>query len=191
MESALASQLPATARPGQTGSRDPDPGEPRAKRHKGAGKEHKRKQPEHPAIESGRGRGSPSVTAQPPLRSRQAPVAGETADANEWQQVSRRETEPFELRAQDWDAPIVPHTGVGKTTRIPGRVGNMLRFRQAKTVQIQSAGKAAAGYAGHKADAVKVAPVETCVISIRIPEAYLSAERWKGFRTNPTRAIVK
>ena len=52
-------------------------------------------------------------------------------------------------------------------TRIPGRVGNMLRFRQAKTVQIQSAGKAAAGYAGHKAAAVKVAPVETCVISIR------------------------
>ncbi|CAE7667378.1 CTSD [Symbiodinium microadriaticum] len=55
-----------------------------------------------------------------------------------------------EILTQDWDAPIVPHTGVGKTTRIPG-------------------------YAGHKADAVKVAPVETCVISIRIPEAYLSA----------------
>ena len=67
----------------------------------------------------------------------------------------------------------------------------MLRFRQAKTAQIHSAGKAAAGYAGHKATAVKVAPVETCAISIRIPEVYLSAEKWKSFRTNPTRMIAK
>ncbi|OLP97801.1 hypothetical protein AK812_SmicGene19839 [Symbiodinium microadriaticum] len=195
------------------------PREPRLKRHKGAGKDPKRKQPETSAGDSGRG-------------------GWDQDEAEEWQQVSRRDTEPFELRAQDWDAPIVPHTAVGKKldelatdaaleavvmapkaelekvatilrgtskphrvmlielskdgpTRIPGRVGNMLRFRQAKTIQIQSAGKAAAGYAGHKATAVKVAPVETCVVSLRIPEAYLSADKWKGFRTNPTRAIAK
>lgn len=104
--------------------------------------------------------------------------------------LTGRETEPFELRAQDWDAPIVSQASVGKKldelkdgetleavvmaakteldkvatilrgtakphrvmlielskdgpTRIPGRVGNMLRFRQAKTAQIHSAGKAA------------------------------------------------
>ena len=93
--------------------------------------------------------------------------------------LTGRETEPFELRAQDWDAPIVSQASVGKKldelkdgetleavvmaakstakphrvmlielskdgpTRIPGRVGNILRFRQAKTAQIHSAGKAA------------------------------------------------
>jgi len=36
-----------------------------------------------------------------------------------------------------------------------------------------------------------VAPVETCAVSFRIPEIYLSAEKWKSFRTNPTRMIAK
>ncbi|CAE7336588.1 OTU5 [Symbiodinium sp. KB8] len=246
VQSALAGQIPAAARTGSDGTRDPDPGEPRAKRHKGAGKDHKRKQPETQNPDSGRGRGTtPAVTpprkgkgagTNPAASSHLAASADTTAD--EWQQVSRRETEPFELRAQDWDAPIVSHASVGKKldelkddatleavvlapkaelekvatilrgtakphrvmlielckdgpTRIPGRVGNMLRFRQAKAAQIHSAGKAAVGYAGHKATAVKVAPVETCAISIRIPEVYLSAEKWKSFRTNPTRMIAK
>ena len=249
VESALAGQLPVAGQHGPASSREHETGEPRAKKHKRAGKEHKRKQPETSTEESGRGRGNSSAPAQPRKgkgaggnsaapSATQAPAAGENGDADEWQQVSRRETEPFELRAQDWDAPIVPHTELGKKldelaadatleavvmaskvelekvatilrgtskphrvmlielskdgpTRIPGRVGNLLRFRQAKTIQIQSAGKAAAGYAGHKAAAVKVAPVETCVISIRIPEAYLSPEKWKSFRANPTRAIAK
>lgn len=96
-----------------------------------------------------------------------------------WTVVHRKEQEHFELRAQDWDCPIVQHDTVGKkldelppgtslravimapkgellkvttilkgTTRpyrvmlielspegdqrIPSRVGNLLRFRQAK-----------------------------------------------------------
>ena len=65
VESALASHLPAAARTGDASSRDPDPGEPRAKRHKGTGKDHKRKQPEDPGPDSGRGHGAASAAAPP------------------------------------------------------------------------------------------------------------------------------
>ena len=64
VESALASHLPAAARTGDASSRDPDPGEPRAKRHKGTGKDHKRKQPEDPGPDSGRGHGAASAAAK-------------------------------------------------------------------------------------------------------------------------------
>ena len=121
VESALASHLPPATRPGQSESRDLDPGEPRLKRHKGAGKDPKRKQPETSAGDSGRGRGSPPAAAR---KGKGAGANGASVfhaqggwdqdEAEEWQQVSRRDTEPFELRAQDWDAPIVPHTAVGK-----------------------------------------------------------------------------
>ena len=54
------------------------------------------------------------------------------------------------LRAQDWDAPIVPHTGVGK-----------------------------------KLDELAAdATLEAVVMASK-------AEKWKSFRTNPTRAIAK
>ena len=148
----------------------------------------------------------------PPLRGpsrERAKELGPTAPASLWQRRTRldelKEGETFEAVVMVPKAEVAsilrgtakPHRVMlielvkDGPTRIPGRVGNVLRFRQAKTVQIHSAGKAAAGYAGHKAAAVRVAPVETCVISIRIPEAYLSAERWKHFRTNPTRVIAK
>ena len=123
VESALAGQLPTTSQHGSPGSREQETGEPRAKKHKGAGKEHKRKQPEISSAESGRGRGSPSESA-PPRKGKgaggnsaappetQPTSAWVNEEADTWQQVGRRETEPFELRAQDWDAPIVPTRGL-------------------------------------------------------------------------------
>ncbi|CAE7353677.1 gcs-1 [Symbiodinium sp. KB8] len=103
--------------------------EPKLKRHKGGGRDPKRKAPE--ATEPPSGRGAPRAEAdstsggnrrvvrgkgaggQPAVLTSVAPAA--PADGG-WQTVQRRkeEHEPFELRGQDWDVPIVPHDAIGR-----------------------------------------------------------------------------
>ena len=50
----------------------------------------------------------PKAQPRPPAPA--APAEGE------WQTVQRRreEQEPFELRAQDWDVPVVAHDAIGR-----------------------------------------------------------------------------
>ena len=152
-------------------------------------------------------------------------------------QRKREEAEPFELRGQDWDVPIVPHDAIGRKLdelphgkpleavilasksnldtvrtilrgtskphrimcveikkdgkeRIPGRVGNQLRFKQAEITTHFSQGTAAPRYAGKKAAAVTIAPTATTTVYIRIPAAYCSADRWKEIRSSPAKTVA-
>ena len=227
--------------------------EPKLKRHKGGGRDPKRKAPE--ATEPPSGRGAPRAEAdstsggnrrvvrgkgaggQPAVLTSVAPAA--PADGG-WQTVQRRkeEHEPFELRGQDWDVPIVPHDAIGRKLddlpdgkpleavilasktnldtvrtilqgtskphrimcvelkkdgkeRIPGKVGNQLRFKQADITTHFSQGTAAPRYAGKKAAAVTIAPTTTTTtVYIRIPAAFCSAERWKEIRGSPAKTVA-
>ncbi|CAE7226171.1 unnamed protein product, partial [Symbiodinium sp. CCMP2456] len=196
------------------GDQEDQTSEPRSKRHKGGGRDPKRKAPDTMEQEA-------------------APAEGE------WRTVQRRkeDAEPFELRGQDWDVPIVPHDAIGRkldelpenkalegvvlatkaqldtvrtilrgTTkphrimcvevkkdgkeRIPGRSGNQLRFKQAEITTHFSQGSSAPRYAGTKAAVVSVAPTKTTTVYIRIPAAYCSTERWKEIRNSPAKAVA-
>ena len=59
--------------------------------------------------------------------------------------------------------------------RVPGRLGNTLTFRQANVDTLFSSGKEAPRYAGTRATAVKVAPIDTVVITIRVPAVFCAA----------------
>ena len=233
--------------------------EPRLKRHKGGGRDPKRKNPETSEFPSGRGAASAGTDADPSGHRRvvrgkgaggahaapSAPVAPAAPADGGWQTVQRKreETEPFELRGQDWDVPIVPHDAIGRKLddlpegkpleavilaskanldtvrtilqgtskphrimcvelkkdgkeRIPGKVGNQLRFKQADITTHFSQGTAAPRYAGKKAAAVTIAPTTTTTttttttVYIRIPAAFCSAERWKEIRGSPAKTVA-
>ena len=222
--------------------------EPRAKRHKGGGREPKRKSPDM-SEDPTRGAASAGVDAGVNRRvvlgkgtggQLTPPVTAQAAAAEEvWHTVSRKreDQEPFELRSQDWDVPIVPHDAIGRKLdelpdnkpleavvlavksdldtvrtilrgtakprrimcvelkkegkeRIPGKVGNQLRFRQADITTHYSQGASAPKYAGTKASAVAIAPTKTTTVYIRIPAAYCSADRWKEIRSSPAKAVA-
>ena len=239
VEAALAPGVAADSHRAVRGAPEAAAEEPKPKRRQGEGKSNKRKTPDAAGGQSGEPRPQPNRRGKGAENKPQPDaVRPQTSseDDGTWQTVHRRDSELFELRSQDWDAPVTSHANIGKQldelkdgstleavvlasradlqkveailrgtqshvagahqrrqdgdTRIPGRVGNMLRFRQANVVTITSAGKAEPRCAGHRAKAVKVAPLDTAVISIRIPEAYLTAEKWKGFRSNPTHAVA-
>ena len=59
--------------------------------------------------------------------------------------------------------------------RVPGRLGNTLTFRQANVDTLFLSGKEAPRYAGTIATAVKVAPIDTVVITIRVPAIFCAA----------------
>ncbi|CAE7814162.1 unnamed protein product [Symbiodinium sp. KB8] len=209
--------------------------EPRLKRHKGGGRDPKRKSPE--TTEPPTGRGAPRAGNDTGPSGNRRVVRGKGAGG--WQTVQRKreEAEPFELRGQDWDVPIVPHDAIGRKLdelphgkpleavilasksnldtvrtilrgtskphrimcveikkdgkeRIPGRVGNQLRFKQAEITTHFSQGTAAPRYAGKKAAAVTIAPTATTTVYIRIPAAYCSADRWKEIRSSPAKTVA-
>ncbi|OLQ11591.1 hypothetical protein AK812_SmicGene4477 [Symbiodinium microadriaticum] len=199
-------------------------GEPRAKRQRGGDKSNKRKTPEEPGT-------TPNVNDVPRAPGPRGKGKGGTP------QVSRKESERFELRGQDWDCPLVAHSSIGVQLdelqhgqtleavvlapkqdlqkvstilrgtskpyrvmlvelnkdgkqRVPGRLGNTLTFRQANVDTLFSSGKEAPRYAGTRATAVKVAPIDTVVITIRVPADFCAADKWKTFRANPTKAMA-
>ena len=245
VEAALAdSGLPRpTAHASVAEPRDPGPSEPKAKRQKGGGKDNKRKTPEQAMLSSGRGsgadpspmrrgKGAGTAHAQPNSPATQA----DPAESEGWREVKANKggTPPFELRAQDWDAPLLHHTSIGRKLdeleagkeleavvlasrvdldkvrtilrgtakayrvlcvelhkdgeeRIPGRVGHQLQFRQATVTTHTSEGKTAPRLSGHRAAPVKVKPLDTTVVFLKIPEAFIAQELWKQARSNPAR----
>ena len=183
-------------------------------------------------------RGSDDAPPTKPARKGKGQGTPVSPDAEGWIQVQREAPSgPFQLRAQDWNAPIMSQDGIGvaldelkagstleavvltdspglkrittilKGTskpyrvalvtlskdgpqKIPGRVGNVLRFRQASITHVKSDPNDARApcFAGHKAEAVKVAPARTSVVYFKVPEMYVSAEQFKHWKNNPSRA---
>ena len=209
-------------------------------RAKGSGKESSVPPAPAAASESTKeaARGSDGAPQSNPARKGKGQGAPAPHDAEGWIQVRREAPSgPFQLRAQDWSAPIMSQDGIGAaldelkagatleavvltdppglkrvTTilkgtskpyrvalvtlskdgpqKIPGRIGEVLRFRQASITHVKSdpADARAPCFAGHKAEAVKVAPARTSVVYFKVPELYMTAEQFKHWKHNPSRA---
>ena len=72
---------------------------------------------------------------------------------------------------------------------IPGRLGNVIKFRDGLAVQCASGGCAAPQPSGlgktHKVEAK-----ETGILFVKIPQAFVPAEKWKAFTKNPKHAVA-
>ena len=198
----------------------------------------------------GKGKGSTGSDAQPPRKgkgkgdSAQSQPAGPDTGKQqpEWTLVTRRAKEPegdFQLRAQDWSAPLVSFQGLGKliestaatstvqgvllaskseietaagmlkasgkpfsmlhiyldkgpgTQRIPGKVGDMLRFRQAHVLQAHSDKAVAPPCPAGISAPCKVKQLQTALLYLRVPKAFASEATWKEFKNSAERASIK
>ena len=145
--------------------------------------------------------------------------------------------EPFVLRAQDWDSPIIEWTKVGPAldalasdaalncvvmaepqqvetlrtilagttkkhkvlliqlhkdgkTRVPGRVGNLLQFRQGTITQINSTKEKCPQPVGMPTAGVAIKPLKMAVVYFRIPKLFLTEDGWKKLSHQPARAVA-
>ena len=145
----------------------------------------------------------------------------------------------FQLRAQDWKAPLVAYSSLGSlidkakpdevikgvifatkpqldtahamlrssnkpyamlhiyldkgenARRIPGRVGDALRFRTAQVIQVNSATEHLTPDPQGLAAPVKVKSLQTSLVYVRIPKAFASEQTWKDFKSNAAKACMK
>ncbi|CAE7226893.1 gcs-1 [Symbiodinium sp. CCMP2592] len=74
--------------------------------------------------------------------------------------------------------------------KVPGCVGDLLRFRRASIAHCKSdpADGGVPCFAGHKAKAVKVVPASTSVVYFKVPEMYMTPDKFKHWKNNPSRA---
>ncbi|CAE7725663.1 CYCL [Symbiodinium sp. CCMP2592] len=74
--------------------------------------------------------------------------------------------------------------------KVPGCVGDLLRFRRASIVHCKSdpADGGVPCFAGHKAKAIKVVPASTSVVYFKVPEMYMTPDKFKHWKNNPSRA---
>ena len=76
-------------------------------------------------------------------------------------------------------------------TRIPGRVGNQLAFRQGTIVQVRkSTTERCPQPVGMPQKGVAIKPIKMAVVYFKIPKVYLSEEGWKKFSSQPARAAA-
>ncbi|CAE7653223.1 Gapdh [Symbiodinium sp. CCMP2592] len=74
--------------------------------------------------------------------------------------------------------------------KLPGSVGDLLRFRRASIAHCKSvpADGGVPCFAGHKAKAIKVVPTSTSVVYFKVPEMYMTPDKFKHWKNNPSRA---
>ncbi|CAE7196350.1 gcs-1 [Symbiodinium sp. CCMP2592] len=74
--------------------------------------------------------------------------------------------------------------------KVPGCVGDLLRFRRASIAHCKSdpADGGVPCFAGHKAKAIKVVPASTSVVYFKVPEMYMTPDKFKHWKNNPSRA---
>ncbi|CAE7196323.1 Slc9a8 [Symbiodinium sp. CCMP2592] len=74
--------------------------------------------------------------------------------------------------------------------KVPGSVGDLLRFRRASITHCKSdpADGGVPCFAGHKAKAIKVVPASTSVVYFKVPEMYMTPDKFKHWKNNPSRA---
>ena len=75
--------------------------------------------------------------------------------------------------------------------RIPGRVGDALRFRTAQVIQVYSASEHLTPDPQGLAAPVKVKSLQTSLVYVRIPKAFASEQTWKDFKSNAAKACMK
>ncbi|CAE7827522.1 unnamed protein product [Symbiodinium sp. CCMP2592] len=136
--------------------------------------------------------------------------AGGQEAGDGWQIVRRKAPEgAFKLRKSDWDAPVVEYAALAEfidkadaskvlelvvfvsadqdeeAQRIPGTIGDRLVFRTAKVQKLTSAGAS-----GHAQTSIKIKPTESAVVYFKVPKQFASADTWKAFGGNASKAAV-
>ena len=164
---------------------------------------------------------------------------GQAAD-NEWKLVTRQpRSGDFQLRAQDWNAPVIPFNKLSaaidankadavlegvilaekqeiehaklmlqgskvqykfllihlakddKSQKIPGRIQDQLCFRDAIVLQCHSSAVGSSPTPAGLADApIKVAPLQSVTVYVRVPKQYVSEQLWTNFRKNASKAAA-
>ena len=203
--------------------------------------------PETPSQSNSNGRGAHHTTVTPPAPKppKVGKGKGATAAASQeqtWTVVTRRSkdsAEAFQLRAQDWDAPVLSFSGLGATIekagqgqtikgvllaskdecttalrmlksagkpfavlfaslgkgsnsqRIPGRVGDVLRFRDAFVEQHASDAGLTQPAPKDVRSAPKIKQLQTSLIYVRIPQAFAPEQTWRDFKSDAERASMK
>ena len=236
---ALGSVLPGSLN--QASTRQPVTGGPVAatppERSKGGGKKGAKQQP--PRVAEAPREPKPPQPKAPTGKGRGNPAAQSANDG--WQLVTRRPKDEgeFQLRAQDWTAPLVAYSSLGglidkakpdevikgvifatkpqldtahamlrssnkpyamlhiyldkgeNARRIPGRVGDALRFRTAQVIQVNSATEHLTPDPKGLAAPIKVKSLQTSLVYVRIPKAFASEQTWKDFKSNAAKACMK
>ena len=212
----------------------------------------KAKAPKSPPNDKDRGKGKDTPVAKPGQTTDQPPDSqvpsppnkrgkgkGQTAD-NEWKLVTRQpKTGDFQLRAQDWNAPVIPFSKLSaaidansandvlegvilaekqevehaklmlqgskiqfkflliylakeeKSQKIPGRIQDHLCFRDAIVLQCHSSTIANSPTpAGLASTPIKVAPLQSVTVYVRVPKQYASDQTWVNFRKNASKTAA-
>ena len=191
---------------------------------------------------SGRGAKAPAEEFRPhPTRGKGKGNAA-AHEASSWTVVARKSKDAdavFQLRAQDWNAPLLSFAGLGaqiektksgesiqgvlmaskaelttahsmlkssakpysvlliclekgpKSQRIPGRVGDTLRFRDAIVEQVTNDERLARAAPKDMKDPYKVKQLQTSLLYMRIPKIFATDTVWQEFKTGPERASMK
>ena len=180
----------------------------------------------------------PSPPAPPPTNKR-GKGRGQAAD-NEWKLVTRQQKAgEFQLRSQDWNAPVVPFSKLSaaidatdanavlegvmladkqeiehakimlqgskaqykflliylakeeKSQKIPGRIQDQLCFRDAIVLQCHSSTVSQSPTPAGLANApIKVAPLQSIAVYVRVPKQYASDQLWSSFCKNASKTIA-
>ena len=223
------------------------PGKPEKGSQKG-----KAKPPKPPPNDKDRGKGKDTPVAKPGQTTDQpsdphvpsppnkrGKGKGQTAD-NEWKLVNRQpKSGDFQLRAQDWNAPVIPFNKLSaaidanpangvlegvilaekrevenaklmlhgskiqfkflliylakeeKSQKIPGRIQDHLCFRDAIVLQCHSSTIADSPTpAGLASTPIKVAPLQSVAVYVRVPKQYASEQTWANFRKNASKTAA-
>ena len=78
-----------------------------------------------------------------------------------------------------------------ESVRIPGCIGDTLRFREAVVQQLFSDGQSAPQPKYIQAVSTKIAKKTTCVVFVRVPKPFAEKSIWEAFAKTPQTAIVK
>ena len=185
---------------------------------------------------------SPDKPSQPPTSAtpnKRGKGRGQATD-NEWKLVTRQpKSGEFQLRAQDWNAPVIPFsklsaaidaTNTGSvlegvilaekqevehaklmlqgskvqfkffliylakdesSQKIPGRVQDQLCFRDAIVLQCHSNSVTNSPTpAGLASAPVKVAPLQSIAVYVRVPKQYASDQTWANFCKNASKTAA-
>ena len=164
---------------------------------------------------------------------------GQAAE-NEWKVVTRQpKAGEFQLRSQDWNAPVVPFNKLSaaidateanavlegvmladkqevehakmmlqgskaqykflliylakeeKSQKIPGRIQDQLCFRDAIVLQCHSSDVSQSPTPAGLANApIKVAPLQSIAVYVRVPKQYASDQLWSSFCKNASKTIA-
>ncbi|CAE6960733.1 CYCL [Symbiodinium sp. CCMP2592] len=137
---------------------------------------------------SAKGAAKGSAEASPPKSGPKGKGQGDRPprDAEGWTKVQRAPPQgPFQLRRQDWSAQLLSQDGIAKALD-ELKPGSTL---EAVILVEPSASREVWGISYvFDAKAIKVVPASTSVVYFKVPEMYMTPDKFKHWKNNPSRA---